>query len=81
MGQAKGRDMTDATKTCPICGASVPYGVSLIAIPDCPFIKQHRCKQSTMNRIDAALQSEGCVDRQRSYGERLERGFKIMGGR
>ena len=65
-------------KTCPICGVSVPDGVSLIAARG--IREQHRCNEKTLRGIDATLSVEDRWPRTPTYGERLAAGFAMMSG-
>jgi hypothetical protein len=62
-------------ETCPVCGKALDGAEHLG-----PGKGQHRCKRTTLDRIDAAYRTDSRAPRPPSYGERLARGFGMIDG-
>ena len=63
--------------SCPICGAEA-VGEIIEAVHSSTKLKQHRCKQRTLDAIDRGLNTERTESDRRTLAGRLAEGFRMM---
>jgi hypothetical protein len=64
-------------KFCPICGMTVPKGMSVVAVPGGNY-PQHRCAEATLRAIDATRQVDDRQPASPTFGQRLLQGFELL---
>jgi hypothetical protein len=77
VARANARAEAQTDRHCPICGRRTTLPIA--SNPATPGREIHRCPENVLRAIDGALGSDGPAARALTEGERLAKGFAMLG--